>query len=70
MRCAALLHDIGHGAFSHVIEGILNFHHEDIYDQAVLSRETEVGRALHEFSAELPRNRRRHHLAENIARWR
>ncbi len=56
LSAAALLHDVGHGAFSHVIETILGFHHEDFTIEAILSRDTEVGRVLREFSAELPEN--------------
>ncbi|MGI9036766.1 MAG: HD domain-containing protein [Pyrinomonadaceae bacterium] len=56
VRAAALLHDIGHGAFSHVIEPILGFHHEDFTIEAVLSRETEVGKLLRAFSDSLPQN--------------
>lgn len=54
VRVAALLHDLGHGPFSHVIENILGFHHEQFTIDAVLNSHTEVGRLLNSFSRDLP----------------
>lgn len=54
VRVAALLHDTGHGPFSHVIEPVLGFHHEEFTVETILSEETEVGRLLRRYSAELP----------------
>src|ERR1700742_1571891 len=53
-RAAALLHDVGHGSFSHGMEKVLNFHHEQWTVQVVRSEETEIGKLLRSYSSELP----------------
>ncbi|WP_068784343.1 HD domain-containing protein [Paenibacillus phocaensis] len=51
--CAALLHDLGHGPFSHSIEEAFQMHHEDWTCKIILG-DTEVGAVMREVSPDFP----------------
>jgi uncharacterized protein len=55
LLAAALLHDIGHGPFSHVFEPCLGVNHEEWSVKVLVSEETSVHRVLHKFANWLPR---------------
>lgn len=52
--CAALLHDIGHGPFSHTFEKIFNTDHEKFTIDIILDEQSEVNHILRRVSPDFP----------------
>ena len=55
--CAALLHDVGHGPYSHAFENVLSTSHEEMTVKIILDKNTDVNRILSMYEG----------LAEDIA---
>ena len=54
VMATALLHDVGHGAYSHTFERLFDTDHEEITRQIITSPETEINQVLIQVSPDFP----------------